>query len=369
MSFLTSEKPPLALAFLCAASLATAQVDTFHARLGHLVDAYHLPGLSAAVLHGDSVVYAEGFGYADRERRTPATPHTNYYIASLTKPLAATALLQLVGEGRLRLDDSVKAIVPGYEDYYREVSGYILANAPQYASLVEDFDFERDDLTVRHHLTHTAEGIPGTGFKYNGFLFGALARVMEVIEDRDFADILRARVLAPAGMTRTLASRADSSLPEAHSVLALPYGYEGATGEFTRAPDPDPGVNAGAGVLSNVLDLLAFDRAIDGDALLPPALRDNSRVAQRNEAGEALPYGLGWFVQEGADGRRLLWHYGWEPGAYSALYLKLPDSGLTLVLLANGENLTAPFTEEGYRTDVTASAFARLFLDTFGAAP
>ena len=64
-------------------------------------------------------------------------------------------------------------------------------------------------------------------------------------------------------------------------------------------------------------------------------------------------------MQEGADGRRLLWHYGWEPGAYPGLYLKLPDDGLTLVLLANGDRLTAPFAEEGLRTDVTASAFAK----------
>ena len=364
MPFPTSVKPTLTLLALAAVTLANAQVDTFGARLGRLFDEYRLPGLSAAVVHGDSLVYAEGFGYADREARQPATPATNYYVASLTKPMASTALLQLVAEGRIGLDDPIKAIVPGYEDFYRTVSGYILANAPQYASIVEDFDYEPDDITVRHHLTHTAEGVPGTVFKYNGFLFGALSRAMEVVEGKPFAEVLTARVFAPAGMTRTLTSRADSTHAEALAALAKPYAYFADQDSFAQVDYPEARVTAAAGVLSNVLDLVAFDRAINQHTLLPAAWQDSAWTNQRDNAGAALPYGLGWFVQE-VDGRRVVWHYGWEPGAYSALHLKLPDSGYTL-LLANGENLSAPFMEAGYQTDVTASAFARAFLEAFG---
>ena len=355
---------PLALTLVCATA-ASAQVAAFAAQLDSLVSVYRLPGLSVAVAHGDSLVYEDGFGFADRDARVPATPATNYYVASLTKPMASTALLQLVAEGKLGLDDSIKAIVPGYEDFYREVGGYIMANAPEYAFLVEDFDYERDDLTVRHHLTHTAEGIPGTSFKYNGFLFGALSRAMEVIERRDFADVLRERIIQPAGMTRTLASRADTSRAELLVALAKPYGYVEAADSFALVDYPEAKVNAAAGVLSNVRDLLAFDRALEAGDLLPAEWRERARAPQRANDGSALPYGLGWFVQE-VGGRPVVWHYGWEPGAYSALYVKLPASGYTMVLLANGENLSAPFIEAGYQTDVTASPFGRLFLEAFG---
>ena len=61
----------------------------------------------------------------------------------------------------------------------------------------------------------------------------------------------------------------------------------------------------------------------------------------------------------------MVWHYGWQPGAYSGLYLKLPERGLTLLLLANGENLSAPFHEAGYGRDVFASPFAEAFWEVF----
>ena len=83
-----------------------------------------------------------------------------------------------------------------------------------------------------------------------------------------------------------------------------------------------------------------------------------------NNAGESIPYGLGWYVQQ-RDGERVVWHYGWHPEAFSGLYLKFPEAGLTLILLANGENLSAPFIESGYDQDVFSSPFAELFYETF----
>ena len=82
----------------------------------------------------------------------------------------------------------------------------------------------------------------------------------------------------------------------------------------------------------------------------------------RTQTGARLPYGLGWFVED-ADGLRLVWHYGWFPPTISALYLKVPDHRLTLILLANSDALSAgvAWTEQGVR----ASPFARLFLQHF----
>jgi CubicO group peptidase (beta-lactamase class C family) len=80
-------------------------------------------------------------------------------------------------------------------------------------------------------------------------------------------------------------------------------------------------------------------------------------------SGQALPYSLGWFVQE-VEGTRIVGHYGWWPGAFSSLLLKVPEQELTLVLLANGDGASAPF-QIGEYGDLLRSPFATTFLNTF----
>ena len=342
---------------------AVRRADTFVQSLDSLREAYHLPGLSYAVIKDDSIILKGGLGHADLEEKTSTTATTNYRIASLTKPIASTVLLQLQQEGRFSIYDSIKPLIPGYEDFYRQVSKYILANEPQYASLVENFDFERNDLTIWHHLTHTAEYTPGDAYRYNGFLFGTLSRLMEFTLKQPFGEILQDRIFDPLAMT--LSSPSQELAPaETLAQLAKPYRYVAEQAEYRRSEYPSPDVNAGAGIVSNVLDLAIFDRAIDHHTLLDTASQVAAWTNQRTNAGEPIPYGLGWFVQQHGS-NKVVWHYGWQPEAFSGLYLKFPEDGLTLILLANGENLSAPFKELGYEQDVFVSPFAQLFVDTF----
>ncbi len=128
---------------------------------------------------------------------------------------------------------------------------------------------------------------------------------------------------------------------------------------------PSPDVNAGAGIVSNASDLANFDRAIRDHRLISAESQRAAWTNQLDNAGEPIPYGLGWFVQQDPAGRRVVWHYGWQPGSFSGLYLKYLDEDLTFIVLSNGENLSAPFGELGYREDVFVSPFARLFMETF----
>ncbi len=116
--------------------------------------------------------------------------------------------------------------------------------------------------------------------------------------------------------------------------------------------------------MSNVIDLAKFDNAIDEHLFLSSETQETAWTNQVDNAGESIPYGLGWYVQQ-RNGKRVVWHYGWHPEAFSGLYLKFPEAGITLFLLANSENLSAPFIESGYDRDVFVSPFARLFYETF----
>ena len=344
-------------------SVSDAQLVGFEAKLDSLRNTYKIPGLSVVVVQHDSIIYQSGLGYANIEAKLPATPMTTYRIASLTKPIASTILLKLEQEGRLSIQDSIKKFIPGYEDYYRKVRDYVLANEPEYASVIQDFDFERDDITIWHHLTHTAENVPGDAFKYNGFLFGGLSRVMELELGKPFHEIVEGQILEPCNMQYSASSQAQAS-SKTLQLLAKPYEYLVDEDRFVSSDYPDPDVNAGAGIVSNVIDLAKFDKAIDDHLLVNSETQEAAWTNQANNAGETMPYGLGWFVQN-RNGERVIWHYGWQPKAFSGLYLKFPEAGLTLFLLANGENLSAPFKELGYDRDVFASPFARLFYETF----
>ena len=344
-------------------TLDPSPYDRFDRALDSLRVRYEVPGLAAAVVADGEVAFARGYGWADIEGRRPVTAATPFRVASLTKPLAAVVVLRLVEQGRLDLDRPFADYVAGYDRGCQLfTSPEVLAQEPVLGPLVADWRCaaERDRLTVRRYLTHTAQGEPGAAFRYNGFLYGQLFRVAEGAAGRAYPDLLRDSLFVPLGMDRTLPSQADSTRPAVLAALALPYRTD--AGQPERADWPRPlDANAGAGVVSTVLDLARFDAALDSGAVLGPAAREAAFTPARSSAtGERLPYGLGWFVQDHG-GERLVWHYGWQPGAYSGLWLRVPERGLTLILLANGEGLSAPFgLGEG---DVARSPFARAFLD------
>lgn len=343
--------------------VSDAKLSGFEAKLDSLRKAYKVPGLSVAIIQHDSIIYQRGLGYANIESELPATPITTYRIASLTKPIASTILLRQEQDGGLSIQDSIKKFIPGYEEYYREVRDYVMTNQPEYAPMIQDFHFERDDITIWHHLTHTAENVPGDAFKYNGFLFGALSRVMELKLGKPFHEIVEDQILKPCNMQYSASSQ-DQASPETLELLARPYEYLVDEDRLIPSEYPDTDVNAASGIVSNVIDLAKFDKAINEHLLIRAETQEAAWTNQVNNAGENIPYGLGWFVQD-QNGERVIWHYGWHPEAFSGLYLKFPESGLTLFLLANGENLSAPFIESGYDRDVFASPFAQLFYETF----
>jgi CubicO group peptidase (beta-lactamase class C family) len=120
-----------------------------------------------------------------------------------------------------------------------------------------------------------------------------------------------------------------------------------------RSIYPPRGISAAAGLVSNVNDLAKYDLAIDAHTLVRTETQERAWTPATTFDSRKLPYGLGWFVQS-HEGARLVWHYGYWPESFSSLYLKLPERKLALLLLANSDGLSAPFSLAG--GDVTRSA-------------
>ncbi len=347
---------------------ATDPAAAFKLRVDRLREELDIPGLSLAVLSRQQILFAEGFGYSNLEERIPATPETPYNIASLTKIFAAAVLMKLVESGQLDLEAEM-AVLLEEKDFWRGRQFHGYSEACQaikkasrnpflsHQSLLRDYRCDSDRITVRHHLTHTAQGLPGENYRYNGFLFGILSAVVEVASGKDFDQMLVETIIEPLGMTRTVpgwdAGLRDRVLAErATYYRRLLFGF--VPSEYRTR------LSASAGMVSTVMDLAKFDIALDRDLIVTPATKKAMFSPTRSNSGKRLPYGLGWFVQE-HEGMKLIWHYGHAPHAYSSLILKCLDRESALILLANSDGASAPFNLGA--GDVLRSPFALAFLE------
>jgi len=308
-----------------------------------------IPGMSAAIVKDQKLVWARGFGFADYDKRVPATENTPYRIASLTKTFASTLVMQLVEQGKISLDDSMS----------------------KYSA-----DFKDDSVKVRHILSHTSEGTPGEKYKYNGDRFAYLDAVIEKTTGKTFRELLMANILEKLKMSdsvpghdvleqsnnlkATLEAKTLRRYENVLGRLAKPYTLYGDS-QIILSPHPIKRITTAADFISTVIDLAKYDAAIDRHLLLKKETQNMAWTPTTSNDGQTLPYGLGWFAQN-YQGTKLIWHYGqWQ--TFSALHLKVPEKNLTFILLANSSALSTPFGLGA--GDITKSAFALTFLRMF----
>ena len=303
-----------------------------------------VPGLSAAIVLNGRIVWDGGFGYADVERRIPATADTPYPVASITKTFTSTLLMQCVDAGRLNLDEAMNRYAPANLD----------ASA-----------------TVRHVLAMASDTPSGSRYRYDGDRFATLTSVVDACARTPYRVVLANAILDRLAMVDSVPGH-DLEAPGSHSDLfdaptlaryravlarlAKPYVMEG--GRAVLSDYPPRAINAAAGLISTVRDLAKFDDAISRGILMSPASHAAAWANFRVSSGSPSPYALGWFAQSAAAGD-VVWHYGQWP-TFSSLLLMIPSRDVTLILLANSSGLSAWFPlAEG---DLTTSPFARAFI-------
>ena len=327
----------------------TEALDRFGAKLEFLREELKIPGVSAAVVYQQELVWSQGFGYANLEEEITATAQTPYGLASVTKPFAAFLLMKLVEDGLLDLDTPVSEF---------------------------GIDFGNEAITVRHLLSHTSEGTPGSHYQYSGDRYSTLTFVIEQLYGDSFRGVLRQQILAPLEMNDTALNRSSCPIEYSFGNLspdsperafehvyrqsAIPYQYDP---QYEVYPVPVPTyVNAAAGLISSVEDLAKFAIAIDRDELVRPETKELMFTATRLNSGDTGPYGLGWFTEAFGE-TELIWHYGY--GAFSSLFLMVPDEDLTFIVLANTQNMSRPFGLGLEGVSVLASPFALAFFKEF----
>ncbi len=355
-----------------------------------LMRKYAIPGGAVAVVRDGKLIYARGFGYADVENKTPVQPDALFRIASVSKPITAVAIMKLVEEGKLKLDD--------------RVAPFIAHLTPAQGATV---DPRWEQITIRHLLNHTggwdrakpnggfdpmdrpaiaaaavnapapasAETIirymkgmpldfnPGEKYVYSNFGYAILGRVIERLSGMPYEEYVRARVLQPVGANRTQQGKSrmrDSLADEVKYYLPWEPGL-GMT--LPRVPSVFPGegtvpinyggfhleaMDASGAWVSSTVDLLRFLAGVDGranrpDILSPGLVAEMTSTGPTVCASGACFYAAGWLVRP-TQGDATWSHGGTLPGTTSMLVRTYHN--FSLVGLFNARSLTANLEAE-----------------------
>jgi CubicO group peptidase (beta-lactamase class C family) len=315
-----------------------ASIDDFRARLERLRADGHIHAISAVISRDQAIVWTGSFG------GSPGTisDTTVFHLASLTKPLASTVILQLVDEGKVSLTDPVSKY------------GITLASP--------------GTILVHHLLSHTSEGTPGSRYVYNGDRFSLLDSVITRAAGKSFAAAVQERIITPLGLRHTApnpqsAAFTASGLDKTVYMANVAPGYRWNGSGFTPTAY-EASFSSAAGLTASARDYAAISMAMDRDAFITSATKGRAYAPSVSPSGEIFPYGLGWFTTD-YKGVRVIWHYGYWT-ASSTLVIKVPSQGLTFVLFANTDGLSAPYPLASGKLD--SSPWAREFLETFAIA-
>jgi serine beta-lactamase-like protein LACTB, mitochondrial len=312
-----------------------------------LVVGDNLPGLSVAVAVDGEIVWAEGFGWADVDGRTPVTPLTRFRLGALSKPLTAVGAALLHDRGRLDLDAPVQRYVPAYpEKQWTLTTRQLMGDVGG----VHRIRGDNNDAMPAQHCRSLDEAVamladdpllfePGTQHRYSIWGWVLVSAAVEGAAGEPFSRFMVRQVFERLAMERTVVAETDgldalAPFYSPRSVLRTRLGVK-------EASRPDYSCLAGAGAfLSTPTDLVRL-----GSAMLKPGLLKAETIAAfqtptRLVSGASTTYALGWTVssvQLAGEPARMVSHRGSPMGGTVSL-LTFPDLGLAIAAAANVTN-------------------------------
>ncbi|WP_169578554.1 serine hydrolase domain-containing protein [Salinimicrobium terrae] len=300
-----------------------------------------IPGASVSVVKGEEILLSKAYGMADIENFAPVTPGTLFRLASVSKPITAVAVMQLVEQGKIDLDAPVQKYVPDFPQKKHQITvRQLLAHTSGirhyqgdeflfnkvYSSLKAALDIFKNDS-----LLHK----PGAQLTYSTYGYTLLGAVIESVSGRKFTDYLQEKVFIPAEMSRTMEDN-----PRA-IIFNRSENYDTISGGIVVNSDP---INSsykipGGGLISNVQDISNFLIALNMNRLLSRETWEKMTTETETSNGISTSFGLGWILGfPPLPGFPHLpdavWHGGVQQGSTTAILL-LPKEDLGIVILSN----------------------------------
>lgn len=287
----------------------------------------------AAIAKDGKLVFAKGYGMANYEWGVPNTVEAKFRIGSVSKQFGAAAILKLQEEGKLKVDDAACGYLPDCPERWRRITIHQLlthtsgipnvTNLPAYEGMKHLPSRYEEQVKAVWELPLDFD--PGTQFAYSNTGYIMLGQVIEKASGMKWESYLEKALFGPAGMKDTMAG--SNSLVVAKQA----YGYRGNAGKPTQAEYVSMAIpNVAGAVVSTVGDLVKWDRALAGTAVL--SAESKARLWKVEKSGYAYGWGVAQF-----EGKEMQAHSGGIEG-FSAQYARIPAEGLAVVVLSNFED-------------------------------
>ncbi len=344
----------IAIVLICAHS-AIAQ-----SKISASVDQYvrsemqheHIPGLALLVSRDGKIVLAKGYGWSNVELQVPVKPETVFQSGSMGKQFTATAVMMLVEEGKIGLDDPIAKYFEGAPESWNDVTiRELLSHTAGFTDYPKNFDFRRDYTEAQ--LLKIVEGIPlafppGTKWSYSNLGYLTLGVLIHRVTGKFYGDFLQQRIFQPLDMSTT------RIISEADIVPNRAAGYRLVKGKLKNQEWVSPTLNttADGALYFSILDLAKWDAALYTEKLLKRSSLDEMWTVAKLKNGKpnSDDYGFGWEIWT-KSGHRIVGHGGaWQ--GFRTHISRYVDDKLTVVVLTNLDS-----ANPGKITDHVASLY------------
>jgi CubicO group peptidase (beta-lactamase class C family) len=324
----------LALLIFCSA-LAFAQNDLVDDWVKSEMTRQHIPGVALLVSRAGQPILTKGYGMANLELQVPVKPETIFQSGSVGKQFTATAVMMLVEEGKISLEDPLTKFFPDAPAAWKQVTiRELLSHTAGFTDYPKNFDMRKD--YTEQDLLKIVEAIPlayppGTKWSYSNLGFLTLGLVIHKVSGEFYGDFLQERIFKPLGMNST------RIISEADIIPNRAAGYVLVKGEIKNQEWVSSKLNttADGSLYFNILDLAKWDEALYTEKLLKHSSLEHMWTVAKLKNGQPNSglYGFGWFVAD-KNGHHLVEHEGaWQ--GFETHISRYMDDKLTFVVLTN----------------------------------
>jgi CubicO group peptidase (beta-lactamase class C family) len=294
-----------------------------------------IPGVALAVVKDGKVVKARGYGFANLEHQVPVKPETIFQSGSVGKQFTATAVMMLVEEGKIGLDDKISKYFKEVPEHWQKITvRHLLSHTAGTTDYPQDFDFRRDfteDELLKRAAQIPLAFQPGERWMYSNMGYVMLGILIGKVTGKFYGDFLQERIFKPLGMTTARVINEADIIPNRSD------GYRLVKGELKHQEWVSPVMNttADGSLYFTILDLIKWDAALYTGKLLKKASLDlmwtpatlNDGKPNKNE------YGFGWWSRN-TNGHRVIEHGGaWQ--GFKSYIARYTDDKVTVIFLAN----------------------------------
>jgi CubicO group peptidase (beta-lactamase class C family) len=299
------------------------------------MDRQHVPGLAVMVARDGKILRAQGFGFSNLEHGVAVKPETIFQSGSVGKQFTATAIMMLVEEGKIDLDDSITKYFPEAPASWKPVTvRHLLSHSGGFTDYPKNFDFRQDyseDELVKMVSTIPLAFPPGTKYGYSNLGYLTLGILIHRVTGEFYGEMLQKRIFQPLGMqTARIMSEADI-IPNRAA------GYRLVKGQLKNQDWVSPTLNttADGSLYFSILDLAKWDAALYTEKLLKRSSLEEMWTPVKLNDGKINSghYGFGWRIAE-VHGHRVIAHGGaWQ--GFETQISRYVDDKLTVVVLSN----------------------------------